>query len=169
MKNEVTWLLHFYSVKFLTEFKIFEMVEMWDKECRNLVLKVSNDLIDYANKQMNKVDKSVQNLNKKIKHLYKKFNKDTEIWKSRKLEIEELSKPNKWCNGMMQWDDAIDVNDARGSITSLLDHSKEYTKGKVEQLPHLVSNKENKSGPLEHDYIMKPVCLRPRRRKQNAE
>lgn len=45
---------------------------------------------------------------------------------------------------MMQWDDVIDVNDARGSIPSSLDHSKEYTEGKVEQLSHLVSNKENK-------------------------
>lgn len=119
---------------FSTEFKSFEMVEMWDKEFQNLVFKLSNDPKEDSNKQKNEVNKSMQNLNKKFNNLFKKFSKDTEILKSRKLGNEKLSKSNnamEWCIGCC--------------ITSWLDLSKEYTEGKVEVLSHSLYNKENKN------------------------
>lgn len=85
---------------------------------------------------MNKVDKSVQNLNKKLKTCTRNSTMIQRFENPENLEIKSWASQTNdamgWCNGMMQWDDAMDVSDARESIPSWPDHSAEYTKGKVE-------------------------------------
>jgi hypothetical protein len=56
----------------IAEYKVFQMVEMPDKEFKSLVLKMIHDLKENSKEQMNKVKRSIQGMNEK-------FSKETVI------------------------------------------------------------------------------------------
>jgi hypothetical protein len=66
-----------------TKSKDNQIVEILDKELKDLVLKMISDLKEDSNKQINEVRKSIQNLDEKIPNRDEKFSKEIEIWRKK--------------------------------------------------------------------------------------